>query len=247
MTALMTRGRALHQHPFAVPDLHHGQCLGAWRPATMLGDTGDFSNTIYVGFPVQSAGDSLTPFLENDPVLGEVDEHFGGDYLNEETILKAGARRRLLDRRDRQARPGPDLRPHRAHRPADDHRRRRHRPPGGIPLSDEMKQAPRRRRSFPLQTPDAATTARPATARRPARRSPTSSSRTISPTSRPRPCCRCSRNATSRSSGLLVARPRRHAAQPGRQPRPAGAGHQRPDLARRDPERRRQSRRCWRR
>ena len=55
----------------------------------LLGDTGDFSNTIYTGFPVPGAGDSLTPFLESDPVLGDVDAHFSGDYLNEETILKA--------------------------------------------------------------------------------------------------------------------------------------------------------------
>ena len=54
-----------------------------------LGDTGDFSNTIYAGFPVPGAGDSLTPFLESDPVLGDVDEHFAGDYLDEVTLLKA--------------------------------------------------------------------------------------------------------------------------------------------------------------
>ena len=54
-----------------------------------LGDTGDFSNTIYVGFPVQSAAGSVTPFIENDAVLGELDQHFAGDYLNEETVLKA--------------------------------------------------------------------------------------------------------------------------------------------------------------
>ncbi|MBV8778842.1 MAG: alkaline phosphatase family protein [Alphaproteobacteria bacterium] len=54
-----------------------------------LGDTGDFSNTIYTGFPVPGAGDSLTPFLEADPVLGDVDEHFAGDYLDEATLLKA--------------------------------------------------------------------------------------------------------------------------------------------------------------
>jgi len=54
-----------------------------------LGDTGDFSNTIYSGFPVPGAGDSLTPFLESDPVLGDVDEHFAGDYLDEITLLKA--------------------------------------------------------------------------------------------------------------------------------------------------------------
>lgn len=54
-----------------------------------LGDTGDFSNTIYAGYPVPGAGNSVTPFLESDPVLGDVDEHFAGDYLDEVTILKA--------------------------------------------------------------------------------------------------------------------------------------------------------------
>src|SRR5215471_3779586 len=54
----------------------------------MLGDTGDFSNTIYTGFEVPSAANSLTPFLENDAVLDEVDEHFSGNYLDEATILK---------------------------------------------------------------------------------------------------------------------------------------------------------------
>ncbi len=54
----------------------------------MLGDTGDFSNTIYAGFEVPSSGKSLTPFLESDPVLGDVDEHFSGDYLDEATILR---------------------------------------------------------------------------------------------------------------------------------------------------------------
>jgi alkaline phosphatase len=44
-----------------------------------LGDTGNFSNTIYAGFQVPGAGDSVTPFLESDPVLGDVDEHFAGD------------------------------------------------------------------------------------------------------------------------------------------------------------------------
>ena len=39
-----------------------------------IGDTGDFSNTIDAGFRVPGAGDSLTPFLESDPVLGDVDE-----------------------------------------------------------------------------------------------------------------------------------------------------------------------------
>ncbi|MGC2320103.1 MAG: alkaline phosphatase family protein [Bradyrhizobium sp.] len=53
-----------------------------------LGDTGTFSNTIYTGFASAPAGDTVVPFIENDAVLGDVDEHFGGDYLNEETVLK---------------------------------------------------------------------------------------------------------------------------------------------------------------
>jgi hypothetical protein len=53
-----------------------------------LGDTGDFSNTIYTGYPVGPMDGTVTPFLEIDPVILDADEHFGGDYLNEETILK---------------------------------------------------------------------------------------------------------------------------------------------------------------
>ena len=84
-----------------------------------LGDTGDFSNTIYTGYPVAPAGGSVTPFLENDAVLFDVDEHFNGDYLNEETILKAARRAGLstaaigklgptliFDHTDRADRPG---------------------------------------------------------------------------------------------------------------------------------------------
>src|SRR5271169_4427339 len=52
----------------------------------MLGDTGDFSNTIYAGFEVPSANNSVTPFLENDAILGDVDQQFSGSYLNEVTI-----------------------------------------------------------------------------------------------------------------------------------------------------------------
>jgi arylsulfatase A-like enzyme len=54
-----------------------------------LGDTGDFSNTIYAGFPVPNAGNSVTPFLENNPILADMDEHFNDNYLNEETLLAA--------------------------------------------------------------------------------------------------------------------------------------------------------------
>lgn len=52
-----------------------------------LGDTGDFSNTIDVGFPVKSANKSRVPFLENDAVLAQINEKFGQNYLNEESLL----------------------------------------------------------------------------------------------------------------------------------------------------------------
>ena len=57
-----------------------------------LGDTGTFSNSIYTGHPVKavpSQAGTVVPFIEHDQILGEVDEHFNGDYLNEETLLKA--------------------------------------------------------------------------------------------------------------------------------------------------------------
>jgi hypothetical protein len=53
-----------------------------------LGDTGDFSNTIYTGYPVRPLDGTVTPFLEINPVILDADEHFGGDYLNAETVLK---------------------------------------------------------------------------------------------------------------------------------------------------------------
>jgi hypothetical protein len=52
-----------------------------------LGDTGVFSNTLFVRYPVARAGGSVTPFIENDAVLGDLDAHFGGSFISEETIL----------------------------------------------------------------------------------------------------------------------------------------------------------------
>src|SRR5256714_9602133 len=49
-----------------------------------LGDTGTFSNTIYTAYPSVPAGDTVVPFIENDAVLGDLGEHFNGDYLNDE-------------------------------------------------------------------------------------------------------------------------------------------------------------------
>jgi hypothetical protein len=54
-----------------------------------IGDTGEFGNTLYPGFSSANGGASVTPFMENDDVIDEVDDHFGGNYLNEEALLAA--------------------------------------------------------------------------------------------------------------------------------------------------------------
>jgi hypothetical protein len=54
-----------------------------------LGDTGVFSNGLYTCFGVQAAGGSVTPFLEIEPVLREMNAHFDGNYLNESSIVAA--------------------------------------------------------------------------------------------------------------------------------------------------------------
>src|SRR5580704_14624830 len=109
-----------------------------------LGDTGDFSNTIYTGYAVEPVGGTVVPFLENDAVLSSVDEHFGGDYLNEETLLKLAREKGystaamgklgptlIFDHTDRADRPG-------LHSIVlDDSTGAKN----GVPLSDEMKDA----------------------------------------------------------------------------------------------------------
>ena len=52
-----------------------------------FGDTGVFGNTLYTGFPIPNAASSVTPFLENNQVLGDIDDHFSGNFVNEETLL----------------------------------------------------------------------------------------------------------------------------------------------------------------
>ncbi|MGD0446522.1 MAG: alkaline phosphatase family protein [Edaphobacter sp.] len=57
-----------------------------------LGDTGDYSNTIYPGAWLSKPGPTattgyLTPFLENDQVLANMNSLFAGNYLGERTFL----------------------------------------------------------------------------------------------------------------------------------------------------------------
>src|SRR5271156_4527546 len=87
MAAIAREGVSLRNAHALLPTFTTANASGM-ATGHMLGDTGDFSNTIFAGFEVPGAGNSLTPFLESDAVLGDVDEHFAGNYLDEATILK---------------------------------------------------------------------------------------------------------------------------------------------------------------
>ncbi len=52
-----------------------------------IGDTGIFSNNIYAGYNVSNTG--VTPSLENDAVQGSLDQHKGGNFLDETALLSA--------------------------------------------------------------------------------------------------------------------------------------------------------------
>src|SRR5690348_12395113 len=53
-----------------------------------LGDTGDFSDPFVAGHGSEPAGGTVVPVLVDDAVLGDLDEHFKGDYLDVSTVLK---------------------------------------------------------------------------------------------------------------------------------------------------------------
>ena len=57
-----------------------------------LGDSGNVGNTIYSGFLAAETGNSPIAVMENDAMLGAMNDHFGGNYLNEESLLAAARR-----------------------------------------------------------------------------------------------------------------------------------------------------------
>ncbi len=54
-----------------------------------LGDTGDYGNTLWFGYPVKAQGGTPLTFLEHDNVLRDVKAHFGDGYLGETSLLAA--------------------------------------------------------------------------------------------------------------------------------------------------------------
>ena len=61
-----------------------------------LGDTGDYANTLYTGYPVHAHLDATVTFLEDDAILHELKQHFGGDYLGQTTLLQAARARGMI-------------------------------------------------------------------------------------------------------------------------------------------------------
>ena len=206
-----------------------------------LGDTGTFSNTIYTGYSSVPAGDTVVPFIENDAVLGDIDEHFNGDYLNEETILKMARAQGfstaaigklgptyLFDHTD----GGKNT------IVIDDSTGGKN----GVPLSDEMKDA-LTKAGLPLVTPPRGENGKAGDAKTPGTTS--GQCRAAGLYGR---CRRQGRAADVQGAqqavraGVLVARSRRQPAQHRRQPQHHHARHQRADLDGRHQERRQQSR-----
>ncbi len=167
-----------------------------------LGDTGDFSNTIYTGYPVGAGGRHRHAVPRIRSGSHRCRRAFRRRLSERGNRAENGARQGLQHGSDRQARSHPDLRSYRQDRrrwPAFDRDRRFHRRQGrraafaGDAGRIGQGQSPARTHRR------AATTPRPAM---PGRRAPwcrIPRSRPISPTSPPRSCCRCSRRATSRS------------------------------------------------
>ena len=52
-----------------------------------IGDTGNFGNAIWTGTPMLTANGAPTAGFENDAVLAEMNQKFGGNYLNEDSLI----------------------------------------------------------------------------------------------------------------------------------------------------------------
>ncbi len=55
----------------------------------LIGDTGDFGNVFYTGFPVAAANMLVTPFIQDNAVLKELNQHHGGNFIAERSIMGA--------------------------------------------------------------------------------------------------------------------------------------------------------------
>src|ERR1700733_12918186 len=56
-----------------------------------LGDTGDYANVLYAGFPVKAKQNSNVVFLEDDAILQEMKAHYADGYIGPTPLLCAAA------------------------------------------------------------------------------------------------------------------------------------------------------------
>ncbi|HKS64635.1 MAG TPA: alkaline phosphatase family protein [Xanthobacteraceae bacterium] len=61
-----------------------------------IGDTGDFGNTQYTGFPVAAAAGTVTPFIQDNAVLKELNQHHGGNFVAERSLMQAAREKGYL-------------------------------------------------------------------------------------------------------------------------------------------------------
>ena len=151
-----------------------------------LGDTGDWGNTFYTGFPVASASGTVTPFIQDNRVLIELNQHHGGNFVAERSLMRLAREKGYLTAG--LGKVGPvgihDLTQLDGKTTIffDDDTGKKH----GIELRPDvvemLKQA-----GLPLETPGRAQTHQIPASR------PTSSSRNTIATSSPRCCCRTTR------------------------------------------------------
>jgi hypothetical protein len=62
----------------------------------LVGDTGDFGNTQYTGFPVVAAAGTVTPFIQDNQVLAELNQHHGGNFVAERSLMQAAREKGYL-------------------------------------------------------------------------------------------------------------------------------------------------------
>jgi arylsulfatase A-like enzyme len=62
----------------------------------LQGDTGDFGNTQYTGFPVAIADGTVTPFIQDNAILAELNSHHGGNFIAERSIMAAAREKGYL-------------------------------------------------------------------------------------------------------------------------------------------------------
>lgn len=138
IAALLKRGVTFTNTHSMFPTLTMANAV-AMATGHLPGDTASFGGTIYTGFT--AAGASVTPSLASGRALADLDDHFGEDALNEETILRAAAAAGLSTASIGAL--GPSL--------VFDHRNRTGQQtivvndqtghPGGVPLSSDMQAA----------------------------------------------------------------------------------------------------------